>query len=99
MKTRKCSPSLMSNNGSAPPIKLICSNLIKPLLLLRENCWSTELTTAVSVPKAIKKGSKSDNIRKGRQLEKNRSNSEPKYENRSSEILGQFQREIKGGIN
>lgn len=67
--------------------------------LLRDNCWSTELTTAVSVPKAIKKGSKSDNIRKGRQLEKIeviQNQNMPKYENRSSEMLGQFQREIKG---
>lgn len=91
---------MISNNGSAPPIKLIHSNLIKLLSLLRENCWSTELTTAVSVPKAIKKGSKSDNIRKGRQLEKTeviQSQNTPKYENRSSEMLGQFLREIKGG--
>lgn len=51
--------SLTSNNGSTP-INVIHSNLIKPLSLLSRNCWSTELTTAITIPKAIKRGSKSD---------------------------------------
>ena len=50
---------LTSNNESAP-INVIHSNLIKPLSLLRGNCWSTELTMAITTSKAINKGSKSD---------------------------------------